>query len=133
MRTAWGQTAERRLAGGFHRIFPSFSPKREPLSWLSGLDHLQFHHLRRYAIVDQFLLEPYSGGITFEALKKDAVSSLPAHLKPIGFLFAGFAFAFIGQNGYLHSFHSSRVEKEPGHCHCPGLKALKPIWSLWDG
>lgn len=127
MRTAWGQTAERRSAGGFRRIFPSFSPEREPLSWLSGLDHLQLHHFRRDSIVDQFLLEPYSGGVSLKALKKDTVSSLPANLKPIGFLFAGFACAFVGQDGYLHSFHSSRVEKEPGHCHCPGLRLLSQL------
>ena len=88
------------------------------------LDHLQLHHLRRYAIVDQFLLEPYSGGVSLEALKKDTVSSLPANLKPIRFLFAGFACAFVGQDGYLHSFHSSGDKKEPEHCHCSGSKAL---------
>lgn len=128
-----GQTVQRPVAGGFHRTFPSFSPEREPLSWLSGLNHLQFHHLRRDSVVDQFLLEPYSGGVTLEALKKDAISSLPANLKPIGFLFAGLACAFIGQDGYLHSFHSSMVEKRTRALSLPGVKALKPTWSLWAG
>jgi hypothetical protein len=42
------------------------------------LNHLQLHHLGRYSIVDQFLLEPYSGGVSLKALKEDTISSLPA-------------------------------------------------------
>ena len=88
------------------------------------LDHLQLHHLRRYAIVDQFLLEPYSGGVSLKALKEDTISSLPAYLEPVGFLFAWFTWVFIRNKGYLHSFHSSGDKKEPEHCHCSGSKAL---------
>jgi len=88
------------------------------------LNHLQFNHLGRYSIVDQFLLEPYSGGVSLKALKEDTISSLPAYLEPVGFLFTGFAWVFIRNKGYLHSFHSSMVKKEPEHCHCSGSKAL---------